>query len=305
MTTTVSSSGRIPAGEFAHAGERAVQRRTGLSFPGPIRNFVPQIAAEFLLTQQIVVLAGRDRERRVWTTMLSGPAGFIEAIEPRIVAVHAKPRASDPLAPLLADGGETGMLIYDRNHRMRVNGLLTPTDDGFAVHTEHVYANCHKHISERHPHPAAAAAASLEPTITAHAALNDIEIAQIRAADTFMIGSAHPDGPADASHRGGTPGFVIVDSPTRIRWPSYSGNMMFNTLGNLVLDPSVGLLFPDWSRDGLLQISGRGYVNWDPAAAAALPGAQRIVELDVEAVRYTSHALGLAWSDPVLSKFNY
>lgn len=303
MTTISTNTGRIPAGEFAHTGERVVQQRTGLAFPGPIRDHVPRIAADFLLTQQISVVAGRDQRGRVWATMLSGPPGFMRAPDHRTVEVHAKPGSDDPLALLLREGGEVGMLIYDRNHRMRVNGPLTPTDDGFQVHTEHVYANCHKHISERHPRPVGPVGA--EPVVSTSDALTAAEVAQIRAADTFMIGSAHPDGPADASHRGGNPGFVIVDGPTRIRWPDYVGNAMFNTLGNLMLDPHIGLLFPDWSRDGMLQISGRASVNWDPAAAAELPGAQRVVEMDVDAVRYTGHATGLKWSDPILSPFNY
>ena len=44
------------------------------------------------------------------------------------------------------------------------------------------------------------------------------------------VGVAHG---ADASHRGGNPGFVRADSPHELSWPDYSGNSMFLTLGNL------------------------------------------------------------------------
>jgi uncharacterized protein len=286
-----------------HAGERAVQERAGRAFRGAIRDHVPGIAAAFLVEQPVIVIAGRAADERMWTSMLTGPPGFLEVPDPRTVYVHALPLPSDPLAALVAGGGEIGMIAVDSHHRMRVNGTLAPRADGFAVHTEQVYANCLKYISERHPSRGGTAESG--PTITNGSALTPAHAAQVRAADMFFIGTSHPDGPADASHRGGNPGFVVVDAPNRLRWPDYVGNSMFMTLGNITLNPHVGLLFPDWSTGGQLQLSGRAAVNWDPAAAAPLPGAQRVVELTVDAVRYTGRATDLRWTPPVLSRFNY
>ena len=286
-----------------HAGEQAVQERAGRTFRGHIRDNVPEIAATFLRGQTVIVIAGRSADQRMWTTMLAGPPGFLDVTDPRTVYVHALPRPSDPLAPLVAHSGEIGMIAVDHQHRMRMNGTLTPRPDGFAVHTEQVYANCLKYISERRPLPNGAPDA--DPHVTTGSRLRPSEIAQIRTADMFFIGTSHPDGQADASHRGGNPGFVVVDAPDRLRWPDYVGNAMFMTLGNLALNPHVGLLFPHWSTGGLLQVSGRAWVNWDPAAAVPLPGAQRVVEMIVDAVQYTGSATGLHWTPPVLSPFNY
>lgn len=286
-----------------HAGEQAVQAQAGQAFRGHIRDSVPEIAATFLRGQQAIVIAGRSADQRMWTTMLAGPPGFLDVPGPRTVYVHALPGPSDPLTPLVSKGGEIGMIAVDNHHRMRVNGTLTPRPDGFAVHTEQVYANCLKYISERHPLPSDAPDA--DPRVRTGSSLDPSQIAQIRAADMFFVGTSHPDGQADASHRGGNPGFVVVDAPDRLRWPDYVGNSMFMTLGNLRLNPHVGLLFPHWSTGGLLQISGRAHVNWDQAAADTLPGAQRVVELTVDAVQCTSSATGLHWTPPVLSRFNY
>jgi predicted pyridoxine 5'-phosphate oxidase superfamily flavin-nucleotide-binding protein len=287
-----------------HPGERVVQERAGRAFHGRIRNAVPEIAAAFLSTQPMIVISGRGADRRLWVTMLTGAPGFLEVPEPRTVSVRALPQPGDPLAALVAHGGEVGMVAIDSRHRMRVNGTLEPASgDGFVVHTEQVYSNCTKHISERYPlgsePPADGATAVLGSQ------LDPAQIAMVRAADTFFVGSSHPDGPTDASHRGGNPGFVLVDGPDRLRWPDYIGNSMFNTLGNLVLNPEAALLFPDWSSGGLLQVSGRAVVDWDPAAAAPLAGAERVVELTVEAVRYAPRATGLRWGAPILSRFNY
>ena len=89
---------------------------------------------------------------------------------------------------------------------------------------------------------------------------------------------------ADVSHRGGEPGFVRVAAPYRVLIPDYSGNMMFNTLGNLAADPRVGVLVIDFDSGATLQISGRATIVWERAAVATFAGAERLVEIEVEAV---------------------
>lgn len=294
-----SSEPLVGSGSF-HAGELSVQQRAGHLSPAVIKAVVPPIAAAFLAEQPLIILAGRDAQGGLWTTMVAGPPGFLEAPDEGTVRVHARPPGDDPLAPLVAGGGEIGMIAYDSHRRMRVNGRLTPDGDGFTVHAEQVFANCHKYISERHPTPVARPPARSSRT----AALTDRQAAWVSSADTFFIGTAHPDGPADASHRGGNPGFVVVDGPDRLRWADYVGNSMYMTLGNITVDPRVGLLFVDWDSGGLLQLSGRARIDWDPPADERLPGGNRLVEVEIDAVQETEHAVALHWSPPILSSFN-
>ena len=101
----------------------------------------------------------------------------------------------------------------------------------------------------------------------------------------------------DASHRGGDPGFVKVASDTRLLFPDYAGNNHFNTIGNLVLDPRVGLLFVDFSTGGMLQLSGRAEVAWEGVALERFPGARRLVYIDVEEIVELPMALPLRWSE--------
>lgn len=286
-----------------HAGEIAVQQRVGASSGAAVYRSIPEIAADFLVTRPALVIAGRDEEGRLWATMLTGIPGFMQAPGPDVITVLARPRPDDPLAPLIAAGGDVGAILWDHHGRMRVNGLLEPRDGGFAIHTVQVYSNCGRYIAERHPVDEAVVPAQPEPAVGSDA-LSAAQIATIRDADTFFIGSSHPDGPADASHRGGNPGFVLVDSPTTLRWPDYNGNRMFMTLGNIEVNPSVGLLFPDWETGGLLQLTGRARIDWDPAAAAGLAGAERVVDFAVDAVRETVHALPTHWSLARLSRYN-
>lgn len=287
-----------------HPGELSVQDRAGRHPRTVVRHAIPEVAANFLRTRPAIVLAGRATDDKLWATMLTGPAGFMQAPAPNVMVVDAVPRSDDPLAPLVAGGGEAGAIVWDDHRRMRVNGIVQPRAHGFAIGTVQVFSNCARYISERHPvadepdwprqH---------RPTEVARS-LSAAQIEAIARADTFFIGTAHPDGPADASHRGGDPGFVVVDSPTRLRWPDYNGNGMFMTLGNIALEPRTALLFPDWSSGGLLQLSGRAEVDWDPAARTDLAGAERVVTFTVDEVRDTPYALPTRWSPARLSRFN-
>jgi uncharacterized protein len=283
-----------------HAGEIAVQQRAGHAFPGRIKDVIPPVAAEFLTQHLVCTLAGCDRQGRMWTTMLGGPAGFMTADDEHTLHVRARPLETDPLHQLLTTGGHVGTIIMDSRRRMRVNGVLEPTRDGFAVRAEQVFSNCGRYISERHPVPLGPRPAQ----VSTGAALTPGQAALIRTADTFLIGTRHPDGDADASHRGGNPGFVHIDGPDALRWPDYDGNNMYATLGNLTLDPRVGLLFLDWAEGTLLQVSGRAELDWSPQTVAQLPGALRVIHMRVDAVQESVHAVPMRWTPAALSRFN-
>jgi len=66
--------------------------------------------------------------------------------------------------------------------------------------------------------------------------------------------------------------------------PDYSGNRLFNTLGNLVREPRCGLLFIDFATGDLLQLQARAEVVWPEQYAAlgvsALPGAERLLAVE-------------------------
>jgi hypothetical protein len=79
---------------------------------------------------------------------------------------------------------------------------------------------------------------------------------------------------------------------------------MYMTLGNLELDPRAGLLFLDWEQGRSLQVTGRASVDWAPERAARAPGAQRIVDFEVERVVQIDGAVPLRWTPPQYSEFN-
>lgn len=107
----------------------------------------------------------------------------------------------------------------------------------------------------------------------------------------------------DVSHRGGKPGFVVVTQQSNsnnnsnsnntnnntshidtLTFPDYTGNFMFNTLGNLVHYPKCGLLFLDYDNGDTLQLVGTATIIWEEDQISKFPGAQRLVEVQVEEV---------------------
>ncbi|MFF8675233.1 pyridoxamine 5'-phosphate oxidase family protein [Streptomyces sp. NPDC015242] len=297
-----------------HSGEIAVQERAGLARQaefslGGIGDSVPPVARDFLAEQPMIVLGAADRDGRLWATQLTGQAGFLRVPDPRTVLVGALPLPLDPLADVLTGPSavRVGMIAVEpaTRRRMRINGRARREGDGLRVDLDQVIANCPKYLQKRDHHRAGPAeGGAAEPTVTAGTALGPAQQRAVRAADTFFVATASDRGDADASHRGGNPGFVQVLSPTLLRWPDYAGNAMFLTLGNLQLNASAGLLFPDWATGTTLHLSGTARTVWDAEQIAGVPGAQRLVEFSVEAVREITAASPLRWTSPGYSRFN-
>ncbi len=65
----------------------------------------------------------------------------------------------------------------------------------------------------------------------------------IESAAYFFIATADAQGRPDCSFKGGMPGFVRVTGPSELAFPDYDGNGMFKSLGNMMVNPNIGLLF--------------------------------------------------------------
>src|SRR5580698_8645393 len=70
---------------------------------------------------------------------------------------------------------------------------------------------------------------------------NDADKAFVEESAFFFLATADADGQPDCSFKGGAPGFVRVPAPDLLVWPDYDGNGMFRSLGNILVNPRVGL----------------------------------------------------------------
>jgi predicted pyridoxine 5'-phosphate oxidase superfamily flavin-nucleotide-binding protein len=107
----------------------------------------------------------------------------------------------------------------------------------------------------------------------------------IESAIYFFLSTADAEGRPECSFKGGPPGFVRVTAESELAFPDYDGNGMFKSLGNLLVNPNVGLLFIDLhERPRRLRVNGSATVSREDPLLAQTVGAQMIVRVKARAI---------------------
>jgi predicted pyridoxine 5'-phosphate oxidase superfamily flavin-nucleotide-binding protein len=116
-------------------------------------------------------------------------------------------------------------------------------------------------------------------------AFTDADRRLIESAAMFFLATVGPDGYPDVSYKGGMPGFVRVVGESTLAFPHYDGNGMFKSLGNVLADARVGLVFVRWiDAPKKLRVQGRASVHEDDPLLAEVPGAQLITRVQAERI---------------------
>ena len=101
----------------------------------------------------------------------------------------------------------------------------------------------------------------------------------------FFIATADASGHPDCSFKGGAPGFVRITGPSELAFPDYDGNGMFKSIGNLAVNPHVGLLFIAMhGTPKRLRINGEARIDRDDALLSEIVGAQMIIRIKVNVI---------------------
>jgi predicted pyridoxine 5'-phosphate oxidase superfamily flavin-nucleotide-binding protein len=248
-------------------------------------------ACRFAAQQQFVAVAALDALGWPRATLWVGAPGCLRCADERRFAV-ALPRlhAHDPMRAGLAAGAPLGLLIIDlgTRRRLRVNGSVARVDDGeLTLAVRESFANCPKYIQRRAPDPHAPTPGGPTPgrsaATVAGTELDAERTARIARADTAFVASVHRERGLDVSHRGGEPGFVRVLDPRTLRFPDYPGNGLFQTLGNLAVDPRAGVAVVDFDHGRVLSLTGTVRTLFEEAEDPAQPtgGTGRYWELEV------------------------
>jgi predicted pyridoxine 5'-phosphate oxidase superfamily flavin-nucleotide-binding protein len=117
----------------------------------------------------------------------------------------------------------------------------------------------------------------------------------IETAPMFFLATADAQGRPDVSYKGGMPGFIRVTGPSELAFPDYNGNGMFRSLGAILENPNVGLLFIRWSdKPKRLRILGRASIDENDPLISQFDSAQQIVRVKAERIfdncpRYIHH----------------
>lgn len=257
-----------PSESIFHEGERAVQGALGVAdIAGRIgtrmvRDHLTLEHRQFFQRLPFVVVSTRDHEGNVWASLVCGEPGFAHVTDDTHLALSSIDlrllglRAGDDIAVL-------GIELETRR-RNRENGIVEAgSGDEVLIRVVQSYGNCPKYIPPRIARYCPERGAGLPAPSPTATRLTSEMVELIRSADTFFIATGHgqsgaqPNRGLDVSHRGGPPGFVEVrTAPDELVIPDYPGNNMFNTLGNLSLDPRAGLTFIDFDSAAMLQMTG-------------------------------------------------
>lgn len=307
----------------AMANESDIAKRNG----GVISDSILGGAIPFIAQQTMLVVSSIDEAGQPWSSILFGKPGFIQASSDTRLTLDTTKillNSHDPFWRNIEKNQQVGVLAIELStrRRFRVNGRIQALDrqeEGaqFEITVQQAYPNCPKFIQRRNLtlDPKAFSVSLTEPLPEPHfgQTLNNEQQDIIQRADSFFVSSCSPfvshgdddsdssQKPAsrlsaDASHRGGLPGFIKLIEGNTLLIPDYKGNSMFNTLGNIHQYPKAGIIIPDFDNARVLQLTGQAEILWnqqDETNHSA--GTKRFWTLKVEAWQETPITKHIDW----------
>ncbi|QSS66426.1 oxidoreductase [Histoplasma capsulatum] len=311
-----------------HEGEKKMHEL--MQSPEELNPSAPYLspgAAHLVQRAPLIALGTIDSQGRPWATVWGGEAGLAGPVAQSIIGIrNFVDKTYDPVVEALYGGKRNGEVVkeegkgrlmsglaVDMEARKRVKlmgrmvaGNLTgleataldkkgnePMHAGQAqlvVRIEQSLGNCPKYINRKQITPVVP-----NPKLISNSAqLSPGAIELLRRADSLFISSYHEDS-MDTNIRGGPPGFVRVVSNdisgAVIAYPEYSGNRLYQTLGNLQMTPLAGYAFPDFETGDILYLTGATEILVGRAAAALLPRSNLAVKVTVTSARYVENGL--------------
>jgi ferredoxin-NADP reductase/predicted pyridoxine 5'-phosphate oxidase superfamily flavin-nucleotide-binding protein len=295
-----------PQSSPGHEGELTLQRAVGavdmmegVGQRQMSRTWMPDQHREFYSQLPFVVLGAVDRRGDVWATLRTGQPGFMNSPTPEILQIKLEPQPNDPAHEGMQPGDAIGMLGIELHtrRRNRMNGnVLRELDNGIEIVVTQAYGNCPRYINLRQ-YDFVEETVDIAQELTA---TDPLIRRMVTSADSFYVATyVVLDGQkqVDASHRGGKAGFVRMEEDGSLTVPDFSGNLFFNTLGNILLNPRAGLTFISFENGDLLQMTGTAEVLLDDPEIAAFQGAERLWRFTPQRIVHRQAALALRWAD--------
>jgi predicted pyridoxine 5'-phosphate oxidase superfamily flavin-nucleotide-binding protein len=294
--------------------------------------------ASFLLQRAPLLAIGTlDSENRPWTTLTGGQAGFSETLGGAIIGTRTiVDGINDPVVQALVGGATKGEMVQGNQKmvsgltidlmtrkRVKIFGRVLAAcldevkvdyegdtsklakaperQDQLQLVTkiEQSLGNCPKYLNQYEIRPALVTSKLISKSSSLTTEAKDL----ISKADMFFLSSSTTSD-MDTNHRGGPPGFVRIVSSTEIVYPEYSGNRLYQTLGNLQMNPKVGITFPDYETGDVVYATGTAEILVLDAAAKLLPGSNLAVKIKVDEVRFVESGLPFRGTRKTPSPYN-
>ncbi|KAK1970745.1 oxidoreductase FAD-binding domain-containing protein [Colletotrichum sublineola] len=269
----------------------------------------------------LVALGTLDNQGRPWTTLWGGERGAVaRPLAENVLGVRSRvDLTDDPVLSALwgaseegegvkegavqpgleTDGGKLvaglGLDLLTRDRVKFAGRMVAGAVDGgevqMAVRVEESLGNCPKYLNKKD----VTARGSIEKgRVERGLPLGEGALGVVRRADMFFMTSAY-DGTMDTNHRGGSRGFVRIvsndEGGVEIIYPEFSGNRLYQTLGNLKLNPLVGLAIPDFETSDVLYLTGSASILIGEDAAAYLPHTKLAVKITMAAAVFVESGL--------------
>ncbi|KAG5663357.1 hypothetical protein KAF25_001293 [Fusarium avenaceum] len=316
-----------------HEGELAMQQQ--LKVPKRGNPTFPGLAAHYgmrVMQSSLVALGTLDNEGRPWTTVWGGERAFARPVAEGVLAFNSSvDTRHDPVFRALWDGideegvrqgainrphggegkGMSGLSIdLETRDRVKLVGTFVAgatVDEGKAVQmamgvTESL-GNCPKYLNKKDIIPNTMTPELVSDKLPLSQAALDL----IAAADMFFLSSTNGV-TMDTNHRGGSPGFIRVikneEDELELIYPEFSGNRLYQTLGNFKVNPLVGLVIPDYNTADVLYLTGSASVLVGEEASTYLARTKLAVKITITAVKFVKSGLPFRGSRGEYSPYN-
>jgi len=111
--------------------------------------------------------------------------------------------------------------------------------------------------------------------------LADEHIGFIQSRDLFFLTTIDHRGYPTCSYKGGSVGFVKALDRKTLVFPSYDGNGMFLSMGNMTANPKIGMLFIDFETPHRVRVHGEAKVDVNSPLLSEFPGSELIVTINI------------------------
>ncbi|GAB7329254.1 hypothetical protein MBLNU13_g01063t1 [Cladosporium sp. NU13] len=308
-----------------HEGEIAMAK--AMRVPDMDNPTVPTLSPQLANHARIaplIAIGTLDKQSRPWTTLWGGEKGISQPIAQGILGIRSQvARQHDPVVEELVGKEGNGTVVREEGVGRMVSGLtidletrkrtklygrmvagaLSMREDEATETQQHVaevqlvlkieqsLGNCPKYLNKKHVE----LAESNPELVSDSPQLPQQALDLLSKADLFFLSSANHDQDMDTNHRGGPAGFVRVisndPSGAVLCYPEYSGNRLYQTLGNLKVNPVVGICVPDFDTGDMLYLTGTTEILIGPDAAKVLPRSNLAVKITTTAARFVATAL--------------